>query len=140
MRPPDRKLAQQLESGLLSFARNSRRLPGIRAHAKREVFIEQLLESVRRVKYASVVRTRNLSDRRADPNDEMFDPLLAAIIRQRQGLIDESFWLVFLFVHFGKHAQAGWLYAREVYGGLGSGVLWDWSRHKFRPFRVSSMA
>ena len=34
--------------------------------------------------------------------------------------------MVFLFAHFGRHARAGWRYAREVYGRLGEGPLWDW--------------
>ena len=34
--------------------------------------------------------------------------------------------MVFLFVHFGKNARAGWRYAREVYGRLGDGGRWDW--------------
>jgi hypothetical protein len=57
----------------------------------------------------------------------MFDPLKAAILHQRQGHVDEAFWLVFLFVHFGKHGQAGWRFAREIYGRLGDGALWDWA-------------
>jgi hypothetical protein len=34
---------------------------------------------------------------------------------------------VFIFVHFGKHARAGWRYAREIYGRLGDGGRWDWA-------------
>lgn len=133
MRPPDRDRAQQLEDGLLAFSRNTHSLPGIRARARRNAFVEQLLESIRRVNYVSVIRSRKLSNRRADPNDELFDPLLAAVIRQNQGLFDESFWLVFLFVHFGKHARSGWLYAREIYGALGSAARWDWDRTSSNP-------
>ncbi len=44
------------------------------------MLIEQLLESVRRVKYVEVIRTLKLSNRRADPNDDLFDPLKAAIL------------------------------------------------------------
>ena len=112
---------------MISFGRRIRRLPGIRDAAKREALIGQLVESVRRVKYVSVMRKRKLSDRRADPNDEMFDPLKAAILNERAGISDEAFWLVFLFVHFGKHAKAGWRYAREVYGRLGGPDRWDWA-------------
>jgi hypothetical protein len=73
------------------------------------------------------MRARGLSDLRADPNSELFDPLKAAILHQRRGNIEEAFWMVFLFVHFGRHAHAGWRYAREVYGRLGDGHRWDWA-------------
>lgn len=127
MRPRDRELAGRLDAGLLTFDRDKRPLPGICDSANREVFVEQLLESIRRVKIVAVLRARELSDRRANPNDELFDPLKAAILYQRQGNIEEAFWLVFLFVHFGKHARAGWRYAREVYGRLGEAGRWDWA-------------
>ncbi len=127
MRPRDRELARQLDAALLSHARKQRPLPGIREPAAREALLEQLLESIHRVRYVSIIRTRKLSERSADPNDELFDPLKAALLHQSQGHIDEAFWLVFLFVHFGKHAKAGWRYAREVYGRLGAGNRWDWA-------------
>lgn len=133
MRPRDRKLAQRLEAGLLSYDRDIRPLPGIRDSARRDAFLEQLLESIHRVKYVSVIRARRLSDRRADPSDELFDPLMAAILHQGQGDIEEAYWLVFLFVHFGKHPRAGWRYVREVYGRLGDGLLWNWANTSANP-------
>jgi len=126
MRPRDRELAIRLEAGLLTFDRERHPLPGIHNVATRDVLIEQLLESIHRVKYVSKIREREINELSADPNNEMFDPLKAAILRQRQGHINEAFWLVFLFVHFGKHAKAGWRYAREVYGRLGDKSHWDW--------------
>lgn len=127
LRPRDLDLAKRLEAGLLSYAQDKRPLLGLRHSSRRKAFLEQLLESIHRVKYVSVIRARELSVRRADPNDELFDPLKAAILHERQGNIDEAFWLVFLFVHFGKHPRAGWRYAREVYGRLGDGLRWDWA-------------
>ena len=53
------------------------------------MLIEQLLESVRRVKYVEVIRTLKLSNRRADPNDDLFDPLKAAILCQRRRNIQD---------------------------------------------------
>ena len=94
----------------------------------RECFLEQLLDSIRRVQYVKVIATRNISKRRVDPMDEIFDPIYAAIYQQRNGNIEEAFWLVFLFVHFGKHARGGWRYLKDVYGSLGKGPLWTWSR------------
>lgn len=133
MRPQDHKFARQLEAGLLFFDQETRPLLGIRDAMTRAVLIKQLLESVHRVKYVSVIRTRELSEHRADPNDDLFDPLKAAILHQRQGHIEEAFWMVFLFVHFGKHARAGWRYAREIYGRLGDATRWDWASISVNP-------
>ena len=138
MRPKDRELAQNLDDGLSSFHRENHPLPGILDSSRRQTLIEQILDSVHRVQYVSVIRTRDISERRADPNDDLFDPLKAAVLYHRRGLIDEAFWMVFLFVHFGKHPRAGWRYAREVYGRLGTNDRWDWANTSADPteFRV----
>lgn len=127
VRPRDRRLADQLRAGLESFDETERSLPGIRSIPRREVFLEQILESIHRVKFVEAISARDVSEGRADPNNELFDPLKAAILHQRRGNIEEAFWLVFLFVHFGKHSRGGWRYAREIYGRLGEGGLWDWA-------------
>jgi hypothetical protein len=126
VRPKDRQLAKQLEALLVTFDKENWPLPGIRGIAKRNVLIEQILESIHRVNFVATLRRRELSELRADPNSELFDPLRAAILHHRQGNTEEAFWLIFLFVHFGKHASAGWRYVREVYGRLGEGERWDW--------------
>jgi hypothetical protein len=118
-------LARRLDAGLRDF-RRTRRLPGIRSAQSQEALREQLLESIHRVRFVEVIRSRPVSDRRTDSNDDLFDPLKAAIVHQRGGDLEEAFWLVFLFVHFGKHSTGGWRYARGVYGRLGEGGLWDW--------------
>jgi hypothetical protein len=128
MRPVDRELAAQLEERLLAYDQNFRPLPGIRDCGTRLAFLEQLVESIRRIRFVQKTRARPLSARRLDPNDQLFDPLKAAILRQRCGEIEEAFWLVFLFVHFGKNARGGWRFAREVYGRLGEGTCWNWTR------------
>ena len=133
MRPGDSILAQRLEADLDSFDSNKRSLPGIHNTTRRKVFLEQLVESIRRIKYVATVRARKLSNRRADPNDPLFDPLKAAILYQQQGNVEEAYWMVFFFVHFGKHVRAGWRYAREVYGRLGDGMKWDWSSTSVDP-------
>jgi len=127
MKPRDSELANQLGAGLLLFEQNVHALPGIRDPISRDVLLEQVLESVHRVKYVSIIAGRDVSIERADPNSLLFDPLKGAIFQQRRGNRDEAFWLVFLFVHFGKNSKAGWRYAREVYGRLGDGSRWDWA-------------
>lgn len=128
MRPKDAQLAERIESGLIAYDKQHRRLPGIQSKAHRDAFIEQIVESVHRVTYPSVIAGRNISPLRANPSSELFDPLKAALLQQRAGQIDEAFWLVFLFVHFGKHLRTGWRLARDVYGSLGKGAPWTWGR------------
>ena len=127
MRPRDRELAQRLDAELVAFHGATRPLPGVCGADRRKALIEQMLESIHRVRFVQTVRGRPISERRADPNDELFDPLKAAILHQRRGNLEEAFWLVFLFVHFGRNLRGGWRYAREVYGRLGDGTLWDWA-------------
>lgn len=133
MRPKDLTLAQELDDGLRTYDKQVRSLPGIRASVNRQVFLEQLVESIRRVKYVLVISTRDISDLRADPSSDLFDPLKAALLRQRQGEIDEAFWFVFLFVHFGKHGYDGWRLARDIYGSLEGPDPWNWARISSNP-------
>lgn len=126
MRPRDRALAHQIEAELVRYSRERRDLPGIADSEARQPLIEQFLDSIHRVNYPKRISTRDISPRRGDPTSELFDPLKAAISHKRNGNKDEAFWLVFLFVHFGKHSRGGYRYAREIYGRLGQGGLWDW--------------
>jgi len=126
VRKREQSLIDRLEDALTSFKRDEHDLPGISKPAYRGALIAQLVESVRRVKYPAVIRTQKHSHRRKDPADDMFDPLKAAILHFREGRVDEAYWLVFLFVQFGKHKKGGYLYARNIYGRLGDGGLWDW--------------
>jgi hypothetical protein len=88
-------------------------------------FVQQLLESIRRVRYVAVISSRDLSPARADPSSLLFDPIKAAIHHHRQGNLDEACWLIFLSVHFGRHVRDAWRLTGDVYGGLGE-TLWDW--------------
>jgi Alpha-glutamyl/putrescinyl thymine pyrophosphorylase clade 3 len=128
VRPRERGRARELDARLRSFGKKIRPLPGIEASSNREAFVEQIIESIRRITYISVIRERDLSKLRADPSTDFFDPLKAAVLRQREGRIDEAFWLVFLSVHFGKHRRAGWRLARDVYGRMNGADIWDWPR------------
>ncbi len=116
-----------IDAGLDAFSRARGELPGIATRERRQALKEQLLESVHRVRYVQVIRERPISPQRADPDNELFDPLKAAILRQQSGNMEEAFWLIFLFVHFGSSSRGGWRYVREVYGRLGDGRRWDWA-------------
>ena len=133
MRPKDQAEAQRLTTVLQSFARQNRPLPGIRAARRRTAFLEQLAESIHRVEYIAVIRQRDVSSRRSDPSDDLFDPIKAAALKSRQGDHDEACWLTFLSVHFGKNRRSGWRLARDVYGALGRGQFWNWQRTSANP-------
>ena len=126
VRRRNQDLANRIGNTLDAHSIGVRRLVGVADRNARDTLLEQLIESVRRVEYVKVIRTRNLSPRRADPRHRLFNPLKAAILAQRRGELEEAFWLVFLFVHFGKHQHGGWNYVRAVYGRLGGRRRWDW--------------
>lgn len=133
MRPKDRVLAGQLDAALNSFDGTKHRLPGIHPATNRGALLEQLVESIHRIRYLSLISARPVSPLRADPSSDLFDPLRAAVLSKRQGQVDEAFWFVFLSVHFGKNKRTGWRLTRDVYGALGAGTTWNWSRVSSRP-------
>ena len=126
MRPRDDESAGMLSQELEKFSRKCRELRGIEDAITRSVLVEQMLESIRRVRYVEVIRGRDVSPLRVDANSDLFDPLRGAIHFQRIGDFEEAYWLVFLFVHFGRNRMAGWRLARDVYGSLGGASRWDW--------------
>jgi hypothetical protein len=135
VRPKNQAEAQLLNAALDSFARQNIALPGIRAAPQRTAFLEQLIESIRRVEYIAVIQQRDLCSQRSDPSDDVFDPIRAAVLKSQQGDHDEACWLTFLSVHFGKNRRSGWRLARDVYGALGGVELWDWLRTSANPER-----
>lgn len=124
---------QQLSDSLTRYEAEQFPLPGIRDSRHRIVFIKQVIDSIRRVNYVSVISKKPLHADRADPNSELFDPIRAALIHKIAGNFDEACWLIFLFVHFGKHRHAGWRFVREVYGKLGQDPHWTWAETVVAP-------
>lgn len=133
MRPRDHQRVDHLSQQLTTFAEHVQPLPGIDDPAARNTFIEQLLESIHRVEFVRLIQHRPIGEARTDPNSGLFDPLKAAIVQHRSRNDEEAFWLAFLFVHFGRHRQGGWRYAREIYGRLGTGERWDWANTRGNP-------
>lgn len=101
-------------------------LPGISQPQSRAALVEQLVDSARRVQYFEHLLSRPGSPIVTDPTTSAFNPLRAAILCKNAGNRDEAFWLVFLFVHFGKHRRSGWRLIADIYGRLGSGKIWSW--------------
>lgn len=119
-------LRATIASALTSYNETKERLAGLSSSARVETLAAQFVDSVRRVGYAEHLRDSSHSDVRADPASHLFDPLRAAVLQNRRGNTDEAWWLVFLATHFGKHSRDGWRLARDIYGRLGQGGLWDW--------------
>lgn len=133
MSPQDVLNAQQLRQGLALYEQQVRPLVGIQDAAYRVTLIKQFVESLRRVRYVTRIAQRDVSNNRADPSSDLFDPERAAVLHYRQGNFDEAFWLIFLSVHFGKPRGSGWRLVRDIYGQLGSGNYWDWAQTSANP-------
>lgn len=126
-------LCETLSHRLLEFHRDVLPLPGVlgqnSASTRLETLTLQLVDSYRRVDHVANLRTRatKLGRNCTDPVHDSFDPLKAAIRFQAEGLVEEAFWMVFLYVHFGKHPKSGWHYARTIYGQY-EDYRWNWGR------------
>ena len=117
--------ARDLDERLLKFSKNTCHLRGIDRKAERLALVRQILDSIRRVRYVSLIRQQDHSEARQDPGSNLFDPLRAAIRFAKMGELDDAFWMVFFYTHFSKNKNTNWLLAREVYGGLGR-KTWSW--------------
>ncbi|WP_288392031.1 hypothetical protein [uncultured Herbaspirillum sp.] len=128
------KLASHLEHELKKYRVDGKPLPGISTKSELDALIAQMVDSVARINYVKTITTRDVSPKRANPKDvEMFDPLKAAVHYMRDGNEDEAFWLVFLFVHCGKHLTEGYGLLRMVYGAFNDKFVWTWNRFSKRP-------
>lgn len=121
------QLRQRLEAGLESCIAQHFPLPGITDGVRRDVFLRQLIDSIRRVQYVPTIAGRSISPNRVNGSSLLFDPIRAAVHKHQSGDFDEACWLVFLFVHFGKHPISGYRYTREVYSALGQQTPWTFS-------------
>lgn len=100
------------------------------------MFVEQLVDSIRRNEFVLGLAVRDISARRSQPDDPMFDPIRAAVHLDSNGEHDEACWLIFLATHFGKHRQDQWRLVGEVYRGDGAGAEWTWQRASRRIERL----
>jgi len=127
MSPRDRARAQHLVQALMGYQSRLGSLPGLAGAGRLDALVAQFIDSLRRVEFAHHIRDARHDPARMDPASDLFDPLRAAVLRNRLGESDEAWWLVFLATHFGKHAVDGWRLTRDVYGKLGQDGLWDWA-------------
>jgi hypothetical protein len=128
------KLVAQLEQQLKNYRVDGKPLPGIPSQAELTSLVAQMVDSVARINYVKTIAMRDISPRRLDPKDAaMFDPLRAAIHYMCAGNEDEAFWLVFLFVHCGKHLTKGYGLLRMVYGAFNDQFIWTWDKFSKNP-------
>ena len=127
-----RQLYESLLAGMEMYE-ESHPLPGLDSIGRRCALLEQMVDSVRRTEYPAWLTERGVGPLCADPTSELFHPLKAAVHLKAAGQVDEAFWMLFLYVHFGKHRRAGWRYAAAVFGGLSSGVRWNWANVSAAP-------
>lgn len=128
------KLAAYLEQQLATYRVGGKALPGIPSEAELTALVAQMVDSVARINYVKKIATRDISPARLDPkNAHMFDPLRAAIQHLRDGNEDEAFWLIFLFVHCGKHLMKGYSLLRMVYGAFNDKFMWTWEKFSADP-------
>lgn len=137
MRPRDILLYQTLEQELINYSNNERELVGVASPQYRDILIQQIIDSMRRVEYVYTISDRAVCSARADPSSEMFDPLKASVYFRQHDQIEEAFWLAFLTVHFGKSGDSGWRLARDIYGRLREGSHWTWERTSSNPAHFS---
>lgn len=110
--------------------------PGIADPAAKEVFVQQVLDSIRRVRFVTTLRQRNISPACLDPTSPTFDPIKAAIYYSRNNQIEEAFWLIFLSTFTGKHGSKNWMMLSQFYSMLGSEyrLTWDFITNNFDQF------
>lgn len=128
IRPSDKQEFQDILSRLGQANSALGGLAGLEPAGSFEALTEQIIDSLRRNRYVEHLRTVTLSDKPLDPGSGLFDPVRAAIILQRKENLDEAYWMIFLYTHFGKNRRSGYGYARDVYGALGAEPYWTWAR------------
>jgi hypothetical protein len=128
MRPADQELAGRLVASLTDFDERVRPLPGIHDQINLECLVEQVIDSIRRIRYVETIRERETSVLCSHPDSIAFDPFKAAIYFKSQDNINEAFWMIFLGTHFGKHVHFKWGLTKSIYGSLNSGHIWSWDR------------
>ncbi len=133
MRLRNQALAADLEAKLLEFRVDNRPLPGIANDDNRIAYVEQLVESIRRIDFVTAIEMRGVCPQRQDPKSDLFDPLRAAVLYRQQGNLDEAFWLAFLFVHFGKSLRTRWNLTRAIYGAWSDQFVWTWEQFNSAP-------
>lgn len=130
IRKQDLELYNEVEKSILTYSKEYGMPLGISDDACFHVFILQIIDSVRRIKFVERIMERKFSNLVANPNSIAFDPLKAAVFHIKNNNIDEACWLIFLSIHFGKHKKYNWNLVKAFYGKLGDTNYWTWENTK----------
>ena len=103
-------------------------LPGLVNLQSRDCFIKQLLDSIKRVKYISVIQSRVIDKTCINPKSISFNPLKAAIWFQRNHKMGEAIWLVFLSTVCGHNRKTKWKLCTNLYGSITKKTIWTWKK------------
>ncbi|NWE53361.1 hypothetical protein [Brevundimonas sp. P7753] len=145
MRHIDEVRSEELKNRLQTFSVRVTPLPGIARADALDSLVRQMIDSLHRIEFVRRLGQRPIDPRRKDPHNALFDPVRAAWLYHNEGDSDEAAWLTFLSTHFGFHKRVGWELTRRVYGALGSGPIWTWTRTssnlpEFRQWYVDNAA
>jgi len=134
------RVAGELEKKLNEFSHHVDRLHGIQPYENLQCFVDQLIDSIRRIQYVDLIRSRPQHAIRNDPTSDIFDPLRAASYLSSKGEFEEACWVTFLATHAGKNIRTGWTLAAELYGRDRPTGAWTWSQVKANPQAYSTWA
>lgn len=123
----------ELADALHAYQQEHGDLVGLQPNGAEDTLIRQMIASMRRTEYIRFFDRREHSQRRCDPNDWMFDPLIAAHTLRNEGRMDEAVWLVFFATQFGKHAVDGWKLCANIFGSFGDGPIWTKEKYAESP-------
>lgn len=112
-------------------------LLGLNNRQRKQVFVAQIIDSMRRIEYLRMVSVRANSPNLHTPYSESFQPFGGAAVMHKAGRSDDAYWLVYLATHFGKHKTDGWNLTEDFYGKFGQGGVWDWATASRDPMAIS---
>lgn len=110
---------------------------GLTSPVRKTVLVAQLIDSIRRIEYLNITSIRARSASLYTPYSGSFQPLGGAAVLHKAGQTDDSYWLVYLATHFGKHKIDGWNLTEDFYGRFGQGGVWDWASASQDPMAIS---
>jgi Alpha-glutamyl/putrescinyl thymine pyrophosphorylase clade 3 len=136
MHPKYRVLESELTAKLQTFSQNVMALPGIEPAGATETLAKQFVESRRKIDRMERLANKSFAVEITLPGST-FDPERAAVFHKKAGNLEESWWLSFLSVHFGRHANDNWLLCSNIYGAFSGEPFWTWQRVSGNPVDFS---